>query len=512
MNNPFRRPPKEERIPRPAFGAYKRFLLAGLLIVLMTAATTATAALLQIKDVVDILREQPGLALRKGTITAAQAGKPQTLLLLGSDKRFDLRDKGQPARSDTMMLIRLDPNQAATTLMSIPRDLEVQIPGVRGISKINAAYSIGGADLAARTVKELLHIPINHIININFRGFRRAVDYIGCVYVDVDRRYYHSNAGLPPSLQYSEINIEPGYQRLCGQDALAYVRYRHTDSDIVRAARQQDFLSAAKSQVGQSSILSDLKPLVDIFARNTQADSNLKSESGVLRLLKLAAFSTGHPVREIHFPVTYSGPQMQTLTVTPQDAAKAAREFLHGKASTGPRKSGPPALRSKSRRHHRRHERLTSVPGIVDARQLSENQVAATVAKAQVPFPVYFPTKLTIAGRYSTLGPNPYVYTLRDRANHVHHAYRLVIEENALLGQYYGVQGVDWLTPPILSHPNATEHVRGHTYLLYGDGTRLRLVAWRTPKAAYWVSNTLSLDLTNRQMLAIAESLTRFAK
>ena len=119
MNNPFRRPPKEERIPRPAFGAYKRFLLAGLLIVLMTAATTATAALLQIKDVVDILREQPGLALRKGTITAAQAGKPQTLLLLGSDKRFDLRDKGQPARSDTMMLIRLDPNQAATTLFTV---------------------------------------------------------------------------------------------------------------------------------------------------------------------------------------------------------------------------------------------------------------------------------------------------------------------------------------------------------------------------------------------------------
>lgn len=513
MNNPFRRPPKEERVPRPAFAAYKRFALAGLLIVLMTAATTATAALLQIKDVVDILREQPGLALRKGTITAAEAGKPQTLLLLGSDKRFDLRDKGQPARSDTMMLIRLDPSQAATTLLSIPRDLMVQIPGVRGISKINAAYSIGGADLAARTVKALLHIKINHIININFRGFRRAVDYVGCVYVDVDRRYYHSNAGLPPSQQYSEINIQPGYQRLCGQNALAYVRYRHTDSDIVRAARQQDFLSAAKSQVGQSSLLGDLKPLVDIFARNTQADSNLKSESGVLSLLKLAAFSTGHPVREIHFPVTYSGPQQQTLSVTPQDARRVAYEFLHGKASTGPRRSGPPARKSSHRHHHaRRHVKLTSVPGIVDARHVSENQVASTVARGQVPFPVYFPTQLTLAGRYSTLGPNPYVYTLRDRGNKLHHAYRLVIEENALLGQYYGVQGVDWLTPPILAHPNATEHVHGRTYLLYGDGTRLRLVAWRTPQAAYWVSNTLSLDLTNRQMLAIAESLTRFGK
>jgi LCP family protein required for cell wall assembly len=505
------RTPPEERVPRAAFGAYKRFALAGVLIVLMAAATTATAALLQIQDVVDILRAQPGLALRKGTITAAQAGKPQTLLILGSDKRFDLRDKGQPARSDTMMLVRLDPHRA-TTVMSIPRDLVVQIPGTPAPQKINAAYSIGGADLAARTVKALLHIPINHIININFRGFRRAVDYIGCVYVDVDRRYYHSNAGLPPSQQYAEINIQPGYQRLCGQQALDYVRYRHTDSDIVRAARQQDFLSAAKSQLGQSSLLGDLKPLVEIFARNTQADANLKSESGILRLLKLSAYSTGNPVHEIHFPVDYSGANLQTLTVTPQNVAKVVREFLHGQASTGPRHSGPPAKRASKRRQPRRHERLTSVPGIVDARQVSENQVARTVAGGQVPFPVYFPTRLTIAGRYSTLGPNPFVYTLRDRGGKLHHAYRLVIEENALIGQYYGVQGVDWLTPPILSHANATRHVNGRTYLLYGDGTRLRLVAWRTPRAAYWVSNTLSLDLTNRQMLAIAESLTRFAK
>jgi LCP family protein required for cell wall assembly len=508
-----RRLPPEQRIPRVAFSLYKRFAIAGVLLVLFAAGTTATAALLQIKDIVDILRAQPGLHLRKGTITAAQAGKPQTLLVLGSDKRFDLRDIGNPARSDTMMLLRLDPKRA-TTIMSIPRDLLVDIPGY-GRQKINAAYSIGGADLAARTVKALLHLQINHIININFRGFRRAVDFIGSVYVDVDRRYYHSNLGLPPSQQYAEINIQPGYQRLCGTHALDYVRFRHTDSDIVRSARQQDFLSAAKSQVGQSNLISDLKPLVEIFARNTQADSNLKSESGILHLLKLLAFSTGNPVHEIHFPVDYSGPQQQTLTVTPENAARVVRQFLNGKASAGPRHSGLPAsAKGPARSRHARpsHKALTGVAGIVDARRISENEVATTVARGQVPFPVYFPTLLTSFGRYSTLGPNPRAYTLRDRAGHVRHAYRLVIVENELLGQYYGVQGMDWRTPPILSHPNATERVRGRTYLLYGDGTRLRLVAFRTPKAVYWVSNTLSLDLTNRKMLAIAESLTRFAK
>jgi polyisoprenyl-teichoic acid--peptidoglycan teichoic acid transferase len=506
------RKPPEERLPRVAFSLYKRFAIAGVLIVVFAAATTATAALLQIKDVVDILRTSPGLALRKGTITAAQAGKPQTLLILGSDKRFDLRDKGNPARSDTMMLLRMDPHRA-TTVMSIPRDLLVDIPGA-GRQKINAAYSIGGADLAARTVKALLHVQINHIVNINFRGFRRAVDYIGCVYVDVDRRYYHSNLGLPPSQQYAEINIQPGYQRLCGRKALDYVRFRHTDSDIVRAARQQDFIAAAKSQVGQSALLSDLKPLIEIFARNTQADSNLKSESGVLRLLKLAAYSTGNPVREIHFPVDYSGPQQQTLTVSPQNAAKVVRQFLNGQASSGPRTGPPASTKAHAHRHGTRHARraATSVPGIVDARRVSENEVATTVAHGSLPFPLYFPTQLTINGRYSTLGPNPRSYAIRDRAGRLHHAYRLVVVENELLGQYYGVQGTDWRTPPVLSHPNATEHVHGRTYLLYGDGTRLRLVAFRTPRAAYWVSNTLSLDLTNRKMLAIAESLTRFAK
>ncbi len=83
---------------------------------------------------------------------------------------------------------------------------------------------------------------------MNFGGFQRAVNRLGCVYIDVDHRYYHSNAGLPPSAQYSEIDIKPGYQKLCGAKALDYVRYRHIDSDFVRSARQQDFLRQAKGQ------------------------------------------------------------------------------------------------------------------------------------------------------------------------------------------------------------------------------------------------------------------------
>src|SRR5437763_11795241 len=101
--------------------------------------------------------------------------------------------------------------------------LKGHIPPDKGQSstqKINAAYSIGGAKLAVKTVKQVLGIKINHVIDINFLGFKTLVDYLGCIYVQVDRRYYHSNLGLAPSQTYSEINIQPGYQKLCGQDAL----------------------------------------------------------------------------------------------------------------------------------------------------------------------------------------------------------------------------------------------------------------------------------------------------
>ena len=157
--------------------------------------------------------------------------------------------------------------------MSIPRDLKVEIPGF-GTDKFNAAYAYGGPKLTLRVVKELTGLPINHVVNVDFLGFVRAVDAIGCVYTDVDRRYYHSNDGLPASEQYSEINIQPGYQLLCGKKALEYVRYRHTDTDLVRSARQQDFISAARQRVPIQDLVFDQSDLIDIFTNYTTSDIN----------------------------------------------------------------------------------------------------------------------------------------------------------------------------------------------------------------------------------------------
>jgi len=80
---------------------------------------------------------------------------------------------------------------------------------------------------------------------------------------------------------------------------------------------------------------------------------------------------------------------------------------------------------------------------------------------------------------------------------------------NPIFGQYYGVQGTTWQNPPILNSPSGTRMVNGKQLLLYANGSKLSLVAWRTPQGAYWVSNTLTDDISNRQLVAIAASLSK---
>ncbi len=485
-----------------------RFGLGGLIIILFAATATATAGLLVLKDLADRITPIPADDLGPSAITKAEAGKPQTIMMLGSDRRWaDLKKnnpalaKSNPARSDTIMLVRLDPDQDTTAMMSIPRDLKVDIPG-HGTDKINAAYSVGGPELTARTVKDLLGIKIHHIINVNFSGFREAVDAVGCLYMDIDRRYYHSNAGLAPQQHYAEIDIPPGYQRLCGQHALDYVRHRHDDNDLVRGARQQDFLRAMKDQVSTSHLISKRERLVEIFADATQTDRDLATIAGLERLLKLGLFSAGHPVTEVAFPGEFAGDEKAQFVVASPDAiARAVRRFMNARPASDGSSTSTGESRSR-RRGSRRRAR------VVESRRAGEDHVARIVAEDRVPFPVYFPARATPQARFGTA---PRAYTLRDRADRRRHAYRLVLVHNKIEGQYYGVQGTDWRTPPLLARPTSTKIVRGRRLLLYRDGDRLRVVAWRTKRAAYWVSNTLSLSLTNAQMLSIARSLTRFA-
>jgi len=509
--------PPEERIPHPGRSQMLRALLGGLIIFVLTTVGAATAGLLQVSNLVQEL-SRGGPHISNEGITRADAGSPQTILVLGSDRRFsDLAANNKylkhnlPARSDTMMLIRLDPDQPVTTVLSLPRDLKVHIPGY-GTDKLNASYSDGGPTLTVKTIKELTGLDINHVVNVNFHGFRDVVNAVNCVYVDVDRKYYHSNAGLPIGERYAEIDIDPGYQKLCGTDALNYVRYRHTDSDIVRAARQQAFLREMKDQVSEGKLFGERNKLISIFGRNTQTDKSLDTTPGLLSLLKLALFSAGHPVRQIRFPAendveTLSGGAQIDYLVASQDAVRRTVEhFLHPakQPKTQPKIPTPPQNRHK---HHAKSHK-SNLSGLYDAHRLGENLVAPQVARHHMGLPIYFPKYLTSTSHYDTSDPIR-VYTLHDRAAKLRHAYRMVVVANAILGEYWGVQGTDWPTPPIL-HGTHTTIVRGGRHLdVYKDGQRIRLVAWHNGKRSYWVSNTLTDTLDNNQMIEIAATLTR---
>jgi LCP family protein required for cell wall assembly len=479
-----------------------RSLLAAALIAVLTAGATSTAALLKIDDVLPDVR--PGDVIPQLRTSPPKAGKPQTLLLLGSDRRWTDERDDRP-RSDTMMLVRVDPSKTATAVLSIPRDLRVAIPG-HGMRKINDAYGLGGPKLALATITALTGLKVHHVVNVNFRGFREAINLFGCFYVDVDRRYFHSNRGVPIGQRYDAIDLRPGYQRLCGNDALDYVRYRHEDSDLVRHARQQDFLRAAKDQVSTSRLIDDLQRLGEIAGRAMQSDANLRSKAGFLRFAKLALHSADHPVRQIPFPATFvrdEDSQADFVEASPAAIAATVDRFLKGGGPAGRTRRATARTPVRARRDRRLTFRGA---GLVPRREQGERLVRAAGRRARrAGFPVRFPSHLTEQGSYDD---RLVTYGLRDRAGTLHRAYRFVVAENRADGQFYGVQGTTWRNPPLLAHPTEVRRVRGRRLELFRAGSRLRFVAWRTDRAAYWIANTLNHKLTNDEMLALAASLT----
>ena len=192
--------------------------------------------------------QRPGVKEAAKSLDVPLPGEPAIALVIGYDRRAD-EAKNAPSRSDTLMLVRADPGQETISMLSFPRDLRVEIrcPGKSSfVDKINAAYATCGPKGALATVSSLTGLPINYIITVNFRGFRLLVDKLDGVWMDIDRRYFNDRGG-PGG--YAKINLQPGYQRMNGTRALDFVRYRHTDSDIYRNARQQLFVRAFKDQI-----------------------------------------------------------------------------------------------------------------------------------------------------------------------------------------------------------------------------------------------------------------------
>ena len=511
---------------------------------------------------------------------------PVNILIIGSDRRVHQADVG--ARSDTLMVVRLDPQTNSISMLSVPRDLRVDIPGF-GLNKINAAYSLGGAKLTVETVKQLLGVPINDFIDVNFEGFIKVVDKLGGAYLMVDHRYYNNTAVT----NYASIDIQPGYQVLNGHQALSFVRFRHDQNgDFTRIVRQQMFLREMKRELAGSATITSFPHLFSVATiMSHYAVSDIASLSKIYGLVTLGLKLDTNHIYQAH--ITGTTPTIggvSYVVATPQDIAAGVQEFL------SPVSSQPQAQPTTSMSQLPRSQvKITVLNGsgragaaaAVAAQLQTRGYVVAvggnaanfgytttTVSASSAGVSVarglaglLAPAQLKVAAGQSVATGHVFVtvgssfsgqlavpaaspsgqspQAVVSNAPHDAAQWQALRRQTPIAlamptawspglgydqfraygcktghgivpaavvvgttpqGGYWDVQALRWTNPPILASPDTIKTIGAHSYSLYYDGAKLRMVAWRVGGTAYWVSNTLDEELSNPLMLALATS------
>jgi LCP family protein required for cell wall assembly len=288
---------------------------------------------------------------------AGGSNNPFTVLVVGSDSRAALSAPGDQQfqgsganqvtgqRSDTIMLVRVDPKNARASILSVPRDLWVQIPGKTFKQRINTTFD-AGPDLLIRAINEDLGIPVDHYVEVNFDSFRQVVNAVGGI-----KEYFPT----PARDAYSLLNIpSAGCYSLNGNQALAFVRARHyeyhtsqgwiaeAESDLARIKRQQTFIRKMVSKA-QSSGIADPLRLNGVIAAIT---TNLKLDSGFSRGELLSLAKRFRSINSSNLP-SATLPTMQAviagndvLLLKQPDAGQVIAQFLG--RSTAPRGAAAP--------------------------------------------------------------------------------------------------------------------------------------------------------------------------
>jgi len=403
----------------------------------------------------------------------------QTILLIGSDHRWE---GGSGARSDTIMLARIEPDRHRIALLSIPRDLYVFIPG-HGHDRINMAFRYGGERLLTRVVRDTLGVEIDHFVEVDFHGFKDVVSDLGGIWFPVDQRYYNQNLGTAAT-NYSNIDLQPGYQKLDGAQALAFARYRHDDSDLVRAARQQLLLrTVAKDALGDAWDILKVRNLAFSIAKATTSDI-----SGLGEVLSLARAVHDTPSSRVYrttIPVSdlflYGADYLQA---TPSQLRSAVRAWL---GVTTPRRPG-------GRPGARRPAAVPSTPPRLVADGGRGRSLLASVANG---IRTCAPTQLPPGFWWPSDAARSYVI-----AKHPATAlYATAGSGDSLLWMF-----TTWQDPPILASPTTTIDRGGRSYDVYTDAGHIHQLAWHAGSTRVWLTNTLQDSLTNAQMLAVAGS------
>ena len=627
------------RQPDPPRRSIIGFILRGfgwlVLAVVVVASGAAGGLYLYTHESVAALK-----AVDKPTVNAgvklhpiASPSQPAIALIAGYDHRAGQGTKSLTgSNSDTLLLVRADPTTHSLSMLSFPRDLYVPIychgDVVYTHDRINSAWSTcpgnNGPLATLNTMEHLTGLPINYLVTVDFHAFKQLVNQLHGVYMNVDRRYY-----IPPHTGTSAINLQPGYQKLDGGQALSYVRFRHFDSDIYRTGRQQLFVDALKSRMKTELSLSklplELPKLIGVLKHNLEyvtagggqvSLSELESYLGIAYHLPPGhLFRNQIPLADFHYFVTAGGADVESA---PQSAInQQVQNFLHpdvrqsaavnaqflghakpkkkkrhplpnskitvlvlnggtvpGEASNtsyllSTRGYTPKTLPATMQANAPTVERRTTVyydPVQPDAKQAAQQlkalfgpstrvaQMTTVIAdyakEAGKPLTVVtvgtsFTGKLTVHHRVKLppkLPPqvSPGLGLTAPRLRGLTHRVHFPVLAPARIARYaqfsepegvrifkplhgkhevvltfvqpdgiqhWQIEESNWTTPPILANPSGKLVHKHRTYFLYTSSGAIQMVALRTPKATYWVVNTILNQLSNSTMISIAESL-----
>lgn len=420
---------------------------------------------------------------------ARGAGGAKVILAVGSDRRLGEHGKG---RSDTMLLVRVA--GGSVSMLSLPRDLRVEIPG-HGVGKLNAAYAFGGMKLLIATVREQLGVKVDHFVQVDFGGFRKVVGTLGGVYLPVDGRYLHRNDGTAAN-NYADIDVHPGYQRLSSEKALQFVRFRHGDSDFYRAARQQLFLREVGRQLqARATDVSVLPSLVESIAAATTSDLDSVSET-----LSLAQTLHGTPPDRINRVVLPASGAMiggvSYVVASRAQKAQALREWAHVRARVREQRRGASAARASARRRSPSRSASASLVPDGGAGAALASSLRSVSACAPTGLPAGFRWGPTEPARSYTLNGSP----------------AGALWATAGSGRSLLFMFTEWQSPPVLARPSTSIRLAGRDIDLFYESGRLHTTAWRSGTTRAWLTNTLRNELPDRTLIALTRSCLRSAR
>jgi polyisoprenyl-teichoic acid--peptidoglycan teichoic acid transferase len=211
-----------------------------------------------------------------------QLSERMTVLVMGVDSNGRDAQRFTGTRSDTMIVVNLDPQEHRVGIVSIPRDSRVQLSENHGTDKINAAHALGGAELATKTISENWGVPIDHFVVVDTQALKELCQLLGPVEVLVEKEmHYHDWAA------HLHIDLKPGAQVLSPEQVEQYVRFRHDPrGDIGRIERQQWFFRAAAKKLKDPQFLLRLPDLIRMAHEYVQTDLSLEDMARIATFAK----------------------------------------------------------------------------------------------------------------------------------------------------------------------------------------------------------------------------------